>query len=262
MDAKPPLSHAEVVRVLGLLEPLAEDRSIVLVGGQAVAFWARFLQGRSSELASFGELWSKDIDFEGDARSVRRAADLLDGRMRLAGMDENTPNTGLVMFVDAGGVEREIDFIDQPFGLDAGDVRNSAMRLVLPDGDGGEVKVWALHPERCMESRVYNAQALGKTDPVALRQLKASIVCAREWSRYLLDREATPERVRAVLRVNERIFRRCLTNIHFKGVIRSLGIDPFAAVLAHHDALPSRFRDALPANARATAGQTRPRNAT
>jgi hypothetical protein len=47
MSAKPPLRHEEVQRILGLLEPLSVDRSIVLVGGQAVAFWTRFLQERS-----------------------------------------------------------------------------------------------------------------------------------------------------------------------------------------------------------------------
>ncbi len=214
----------------------------MLVGGQAVAFWTRFFQERSQELAAFAPVGSKDIDFEGDAGSVRRAAELLGGRMRLAGMDDNTPNTGLVVFTDAGGVEREIDFIDQPLGLLARDVRDTAVRLILPVGSGEDVKVWAMHPERCMESRIYNAQALGKTDPVAIRQLKASIVCVREWSRYLLDREPLPERVRAVLRLNERVFRHCRTDIHFKGVKRDLGIEPFEAVLVDHDALPSQFR--------------------
>ncbi len=183
MSAKPPLAYAEVVRILGLLEPLAEDRSIVLVGGQAVTFWTRFLQERSAELAALAPLGSKDIDFEGSAGAVRRAAELLGGRMRLASMDDNTPNTGLVMFVDAGGVEREIDFIDQPLGLGARDVRDTAVRLILSPNRGQEVKVWAMHPERCMESRIYNAQVLGKTDSVAVRQLRASVVCAREWPR-------------------------------------------------------------------------------
>jgi hypothetical protein len=32
MTAKPPLRHEEVQRILGLLEPLSADRSIVLVG--------------------------------------------------------------------------------------------------------------------------------------------------------------------------------------------------------------------------------------
>ncbi len=44
MSVKPPLADAEVLRVLKVLEPLADDRAIVLVGGQAVAFWTRFLQ--------------------------------------------------------------------------------------------------------------------------------------------------------------------------------------------------------------------------
>lgn len=43
MGAKPPLTQAEVLRILQALEPLAEDRSIVLIGGQAVMFWTMFL---------------------------------------------------------------------------------------------------------------------------------------------------------------------------------------------------------------------------
>lgn len=79
MTAKPPLRHEEVQRILGLLEPLSADRSIVLVGGQAVAFWTRFLGERSSDIAAFAPLTSKDIDFEGSARAVQRTADLPGG---------------------------------------------------------------------------------------------------------------------------------------------------------------------------------------
>jgi hypothetical protein len=59
---------AMVRRILGLLEPLSADRSIVLVGGQAVVFWTRFLGERSSDVAAFTSLVSKDIDFEGSTR--------------------------------------------------------------------------------------------------------------------------------------------------------------------------------------------------
>lgn len=95
---------------------------------------------------------------------------------------------------------------------------------------------------RCIQSTAWRAGSTTRSRSVAVRQLKASIVCTREWSSYLLDREASPERVRSVLRVNERVFRRCLTDIAFKGLTRSLGIDPFAAVLVDHDTLPSRFK--------------------
>jgi hypothetical protein len=75
-----------------------------------------------------------------------------------------------------------------------------------------------MHPERCMESRIYNAQILHKADELAMRQLAVSVVCAREWSRYLLDDDCSPERARAVLRINERIFRKCLRDMHFRAV--------------------------------------------
>jgi hypothetical protein len=244
MSAKPPLRHEEVQRILGLLEPLSLDRSIVLVGGQAVAFWTRFLRERSGEVAAFAPLASKDIDFEGSARAVQRTASLLGARMQLASMDDHTPNTGIVMFVDADGIEREIDFIDQPLGLRARDIRDTAVRLIVPgDGARNEAPVWVMHPERCMESRIYNAQILHKTDELAMRQLAVSIVCAREWSRYLLDDDSSPERVRAVLRINERIFRKCLRDMHFRAGELTLGIDPFKAVLVEHPVLPAQFRE-------------------
>jgi hypothetical protein len=242
MTVKPPLRDEEVARILGLLEPLSDDRSIVLVGGQAVSFWTRFLGERSSELGALAPMASKDIDFEGSARAVRRAAELLTARVRLASMDDHTPNTGVVLFVDADGVEREIDFVDQPLGLRARDVRDTAVRLLVPTGEpGGEVGVWVMHPERCMESRIYNAQVLGKTNALAMRQLQASIVCAREWSRYLLDDDPSPERVRVVLRINERVFGKCIHDLHFRAVETDLDVDPFQAVLVEHEALPPRF---------------------
>jgi len=244
MIAKPPLRHEEVQRILGLLEPLSADRSIVLVGGQAVAFWTRFLAERSSEVAAFAPLTSKDIDFEGSARAVRRTAELLEARMRLASIDDHTPNTGIVIFVDADGIEREIDFIDQPLGLRARDIRDTAVRLIVPTDDARhEVPIWVMHPERCMESRIYNAQILHKTDGLAIRQLEVSVACTREWSRYLLDDDSSQERARAVLRINERIFRKCMRDMHFRAAELGLEIDPFEAVLAEHQALPARFRE-------------------
>ena len=244
MTAKPPLRHEEVQRILGLLKPLSADRSIVLVGGQAVAFWTRFLQEHSSEIAALAPLTSKDIDFEGSARAVQRTAGLLGARMRLASMDDHTPNTGIVIFVDADGIEREIDFIDQPLGLRARDIRDTAVRLLVHSDDPEhEVPVWVMHPERCMESRIYNAQILHEADELAMRQLTASIVCAREWSRYLLDDDPSPERARSVLRINERIFRKCMRDIHFRAAELTLRIDPFEAVLVEHPVLPAQFRE-------------------
>jgi hypothetical protein len=240
--AKPPLRPEEVRRILRDLKPLSEERHIILVGGQAVAFWAAFfeLEKAATEEKLFT---SKDIDFEGAARSVRRAGELLGGEVRLATMDDHTPNTGVVLFKDSDGEERTADFLSAPYGLDARDVRDSALRIVVPDPDGsGEVPVWIMHPERCLESRVYNVVGLKQAGQIAMEQLQRSVLSAREFSRQLLDDTnlGEAERVRAVLRLNERIYKKCLRDRSFQKVYLDHEVDPFEAVL-HDERLPDKF---------------------
>ncbi len=187
---------------------------------------------------------SKDIDFEGAARSARKAGELLHGDVRIPTRDDHTPNTGVVVFKDSDGEVREADFISAPYGLDGRDVRDSAVKLNVSNADQSEVLVWVMHPERCMESRVYNVVGLRQTGRIAMDQLRRSVVCAREFSRFLLDDQGAPqpERVRAVLRLNERIYRKCLRDRVFRQVVLDLEVDPFDAVLVD-DRLPERFRE-------------------
>jgi hypothetical protein len=63
--APPPLRSDEVLRVLKTLAPVTADRSVVLVGGQAVFYWASIL-GVVDDAATDELLASKDIDFEVD----------------------------------------------------------------------------------------------------------------------------------------------------------------------------------------------------
>jgi len=210
-----------------------------------LAFWLRYLASIYAEVADVEPVTSKDIDFEGTSQTVALAAALVAGEPKLPGMDDHTPNTGLVLFTDADGVDREIDFIDEPLGLRGRDVRDTAVLVELPaQGVTPAARVWIMHPERCMESRVVNAIILGKTQPLAMRQLKASISCARLWSRFILDSEELPleERVRTVLRINERIFRRCKEK-PFRDILLDHAVDPFEALLVEDERLPAAFRD-------------------
>lgn len=246
MADKPPLQHDEVQRVLRRLEPLMAERRAILVGGQAVSIWMRMLQPLSSELSETEPVTSKDIDFEGGVQAVRRAGELLSGRVKIATIDDHTPNTGLVMFVDSSGVDREIDFIDAPLGLDHRDVRDTAVQLMVPDDKGdATIPLWVMHPERCMESRVVNAIDLRKTQPLALRQLRASVTCARLWSQAILDNEDLPEdeRVRVVLRLNERIFKKCIHDKRFRDVVLDHDVNPFDAMLVDDPRLPDQLRE-------------------
>lgn len=243
MAEKPPLRPEEVRRILRELAPLSEERRIILVGGQGVAFWAAFFE-LSSPSAEQEVFTSKDIDFEGATRSARKAGELLGGEVRIPTMDDHTPNTGVVIFKDSDGETREVDFLVAPYGLDGRDVRDTAVKLSVRNPSGRDLPVWVMHPERCMESRVYNVVGLRQTGRIAMDQLARSVICAREFSRFLLDDQSMPqtERIRAVLRLNERIFRKCQKDHAFRRIVLDHDVDSFDAVLVD-DRLPSRFRE-------------------
>ena len=116
-----PLPRRELERILGQLEPVSE-RSLVLVGGQAVAFWAEYLSRSGLEIPVFA---TKDIDFEGGRTIAQRAGRLLDAKVKLPRASDRTPLTRVVVFVDSDGQERELDFIEAPRGLTARDVRGA-----------------------------------------------------------------------------------------------------------------------------------------
>ena len=143
--------------------------------------------------------------------------------------------TGTVAFVDADGVDRSLDFLSAPRGLDAEDVRETAIRVELSmSSQTNHAVLWVMHPERCMESRIHNTIDLGRDDELGLSQLEVSVPIARRWSLSLLDDETLGERrrLRAVLDLNERIFKLCSEDRCFLAVYRRYAIDPFAAVLA------------------------------
>jgi hypothetical protein len=64
------------------VEPLLRrlgDAKLVLVGGQAVNFWAEVYAPRVSEIAANAPYTSKDIDFCGDRSAVTDCANRIGG---------------------------------------------------------------------------------------------------------------------------------------------------------------------------------------
>ena len=121
MPDAPPLTYRDTVRILARLQGL--DHPIVLVGGQAVNFWASYYADRVEELRAGAPYASKDIDFEGSHDAVEECARRLNGEARLATLDDpGTPNTGIVAFIDDDHHLRTIDFLLAPAGLNEHDV--------------------------------------------------------------------------------------------------------------------------------------------
>jgi hypothetical protein len=240
------LGYPDVRPVLAKLADL--ERELVLIGGQAVNFWASVYERRVPALAREGPFTSKDIDFCGDPRAVRRCAQRLNGIARLAGFDDATPNNGTVVFVDGAGVRQTLDIVTAPFGLNAKEVRDTAVPVRLPDALGvpSARPFYVMHPVLSMESRVHNVVGLAGTYDTeqGRKQLRASVVCAHEFIVDILDgRFVSEDPVRTALKLNERILRFCTRDRDARELRRRYtAIDP-ARALVDDERLPSEFRE-------------------
>ena len=144
------------------LEKLGDDvtREIVLVGGQAVSFWAFRYQDRLAGLIDDKDLPTKDIDFCGRRELVALCATRLGGRAIFPDADNVvTPNTGKVLFVDDRGTQQHIDFLAAPFGLDEAEVRRLAVPFEVERPEG-PLRFYVMHPVLSLESRVANTVSL------------------------------------------------------------------------------------------------------
>jgi hypothetical protein len=232
------------VDVRSIIAKLADlERDLVLVGGQAVNFWASFYERRVPELAREAPFTSKDIDFCGDQRAVRVCAQRLGGTARVATFDDATPNSGTVVFVDAAGITRTLDMLSAPFGLDAAEVHATALPAEILDDAGVStgVSFYVMHPVLCMESRVHNVAGLPAyyDTEQGRKQLRASILFARD---VLEGRIEAEDAVRTVMKLNERIFRFCTRARHAKDLYRASGVDPVLAIV-DDERLPAAFRE-------------------
>lgn len=236
----PPLTISETERIIARLEQVVRDRRVVLVGGQAVAIWASKLEERIADLL-VDAVASRDIDLLGNASDLRQSAALLNAQVRVATFEDHTPLTGVAIFLDTEGHERRLDVMASVYGMNSEDIRQTAIEAELLVDEDRQVKVWVMHPERCMESRVHNSVLSNKQTDLAWRQLRASILCARAFSHLLLD-ERGEAAVRDVLKLNERIFRFAQEDRSSK-LASDRSIEVFDAVL-DDERLPEKFRTA------------------
>ncbi len=240
-----PLTYADAIHVLERLETLP---TLVLIGGQALNLWAEYYSIQCDELTELAPFASQDIDFQGGQHLAKLCALSLGGRLDLPKLDDLTVNTAIVHYVDSTNEERSIDFVKEPFGPNKSKHRRDGMRLsasavlagsievVIPKPAGGIVSVRVMHPTHCLQSRVYNVVGIpGKNDAHGLRQLKASVLCAREHVRAVAKESSVNAR-----KLNKRIFRFACSRAALK-LHKLHGIDVFDSVCVD-PALPERFR--------------------
>lgn len=154
------LSFADV---LAVVEKVPDLSGIVLVGGQALNFWAETLNIATADAAGlYGPALSDDIDFLGSARAALAFGEATGGKVAIAGWESaHSPNAALVT-LDIDGESHLLDFLTSMKGFSPEElerVRSWAVPLRL----GGEAPrpMSVMHPAHCLEAQLENVYGQG-----------------------------------------------------------------------------------------------------
>jgi hypothetical protein len=99
-----PLTPQDVQKILAICSPRG-----LLVGGQALAFWADHLQvERPANLVSGV---TADADFIGDSALAKDLAKRLGWQIWIPALDDSTPQTGKVTHRTKSGEVKQVDFL-------------------------------------------------------------------------------------------------------------------------------------------------------
>lgn len=219
------------------------DRRAVLVGGQAVAWWAEYYAAQD-RLPAIGEptamYVSKDADFAArslDPRELRPIVKELAARLHGAphfNFPFNSLVAACVTFTDDEGEERAVEFLKGVYGIRGRD-------RVLDQAVGFEATAdlpsfYVMHPLMLLESRAANAVELdGYQTETAILQARIARDVLREWH---VDQLAegwgvARQGIERTLKLAQR--ERGVT------LAAKYEVDVLAAIPSDHGALPNQF---------------------
>lgn len=210
-----PLSPEEVQKVLTICSPRG-----LLVGGQALAFWADHLQvERPANLVSGV---TADADFIGDSALAKDLAKRLGWQIWIPTLDDSTPQTGKVTHRTKNGQVKQVDFLSGVAGLTTKDLVRRAIEMEIPDI--GHLRV--IHPIDVLDSRIQNLHLLPeKRTDAGIAQAQLAVGVARAFIRQ----EVATRDERAGLKHLERVAD-IAGDIGAVRVFLLYGIDPLKAV--------------------------------
>lgn len=190
-DTESPLDPEDVQKILSICSPRG-----LLVGGQALAFWADHLQvERPANLASGV---TADADFIGDSALAKDLGKRLGWRTWIPTLDDSTPQTGKVTHRTKSGGVKQVDFLSGVVGLNTKDLARRALDLEVPEI--GHLRV--IHPIDVLDSRLQNLHLLPeKRTPAGVSQARLAVDVARAFIR----REITSGGERSALKLLERV---------------------------------------------------------
>jgi hypothetical protein len=209
------LTPEDVRKILSICSPAG-----LLVGGQALAFWADHLHvERPASLASGV---TADADFIGDGALAATLGKHLGWQIWIPTLDDSTPQTGKVTHRTKTGDVKQVDFLSGVVGLTTKDLARRAVELDVPDI--GHLRV--IHPLDVLDSRIQNLHLLPeKRNDAGIAQAQLAIRVARAFIVQTVDTRGE----RRGLKLLERVIEIAL-DIASVRVFLLFGIDPLEGV--------------------------------
>ena len=192
----------------------------LLVGGQALAFWAVWFKIETP--AELGDKVTTDADFVGSSKNARALNKHLHWTMWTPSLDDSTPQTAkLTKRVDSNGV-KQIDFLHSIVGLDTKEIRKRAVEIKLQPSSNISV----LHPVDVLTSRLKNLQHLReKQNEIGVAQAHLAIKITASFLRTLITAPHRRELLRWVEHIAEVALDKSLGN-----TLDRYELDPFRSI--------------------------------
>jgi hypothetical protein len=158
--------------LLGRILELA-GTDMILVGGQALAFWAAYYHVAASDIAI-----TQDVDLLGTKADVERLARGLDAKPVFPNKRDTTMLLGQVLKDLPGGNYVNIDVMFRVYGEITSEA--IARRAVLAENPAGRFRV--MHPLDVLQGRLENVHGISaKQDEHGVAQLRLAIDMARKF---------------------------------------------------------------------------------
>lgn len=183
---------------------LGED--LVLVGGQAVNFWAELFLPYETALQQYLPFTSRDADFYRKGRRFRvpqgwkEVQQPSKGRMRL------------VSHALIGPLQQEAEIIRSINGLNTQEVEDGTLPVNYAGSD-----ILILNPVLLFKAKVTNVRSLDQQVRQDVKHLKILTIVVRRFLQSLLEESNTAERPKGTI---------MLMNMHMKDVLASHMLEP------------------------------------
>jgi hypothetical protein len=213
--AEASLDAEDVRKILSICSPAG-----LLVGGQALAFWADHLQVERPESLVSGV--TADADFIGDAALATALGKRLGWQTWIPSLDDSTPQTGKVTHRTKSGGVKQVDFLSGVVGLTTKDLARRAIEMDIPEI--GRLRV--IHPVDVLDSRIQNLHLLPeKRNDAGIAQARLALGVARAF----IAREVATRGEHVGLKLLERTAE-IASDIAAVRIFLLYGIDPLEAI--------------------------------